>query len=261
MSADSRWDDLRTRVISGVAMIIVGVAGVAAGGVWFQMLTVFVTAVMIWELWMMIEPTKSVPGMLLAAGTASVLSGLFFEPGIIAFALAPPIVGALALRRERLTFALFALAIIFAGWELVVFRSAYGTVWIFWLIIVVVMTDVAGYFAGRMLGGPKFWPRVSPKKTWSGTVAGWIGAAIVGVIFMSVTETGAGLILASVLVSFASQLGDIAESALKRRMKVKDSSTLIPGHGGLFDRFDGLLGASLMMLIVAPFVITTGAAS
>ena len=78
---------------------------------------------------------------------------------------------------------------------------------------------------------------------------------------MSVTETGAGLILASVLVSFASQLGDIAESALKRRMKVKDSSTLIPGHGGLFDRFDGLLGASLMMLIVAPFVITTGAAS
>ncbi|MEL6690631.1 MAG: phosphatidate cytidylyltransferase [Pseudomonadota bacterium] len=261
MSSDPRWGDLRTRLISAVAMIIVGVAGVAAGGVWFQMLTVLVTAIMIWELWMMIEPTQPVPGMLLAAGTASVLSGLFADPMIVAFALAPPIVGALALKKERITFALFALAIIFAGWELVVFRMDYGTVWIFWLIIVVVMTDVAGYFAGRMLGGPKFWPRVSPKKTWSGTVAGWVGAAIVGVVFMSMTEAGSGLILASVLVSFASQLGDIAESALKRRMKVKDSSTLIPGHGGLFDRFDGLLGASLMMLIVAPFVITAGAAS
>lgn len=261
MSADPRWDDLRTRVISGVAMIVVGVAGVAAGGVWFQMLTVFVTAIMVWELWMMIDPSRPVPGMLLAAGTASVLSGLFANPVILAFALAPPLVGAIALKKERLTFALFALAIIFAGWELVVFRMNFGTVWIFWLIVVVVTTDVAGYFAGRMIGGPKFWPRVSPKKTWSGTIAGWVGAAIVGMIFMSITGLGVGLIFASILVSFASQLGDIAESALKRRMNVKDSSTLIPGHGGLFDRFDGLLGASLAMLMVAPFVMTSAAAS
>ncbi|MEM1374872.1 MAG: phosphatidate cytidylyltransferase [Pseudomonadota bacterium] len=255
MTGDPRWEDLRVRLTSGVGLVVVGVAGVAAGGVWFQMLTVLVTAVMVWELWMMIEPERPVPGMLLAAGTSSVLSGLFAEPGIIAFALAPALLGALALRRERVTFALFALAIIFAGWELVIFRFAYGMTWILWLITVVVVTDVAGYFAGRFIGGPKFWPSVSPKKTWSGTGAGWVGAALVGAIFMSLTGEGAFLILASVLISFASQMGDIAESALKRRMNVKDSSTLIPGHGGLFDRFDGLLGASLAMLLVAPFII------
>ena len=66
-----------------------------------------------------------------------------------------------------------------------------GAVWVLWLVsIVVIVTDVAGYFAGRSLGGPKFWPRVSPKKTWSGTVAGWIGAGIVGALFAVSTGRG-----------------------------------------------------------------------
>ncbi|MEM6897415.1 MAG: phosphatidate cytidylyltransferase, partial [Pseudomonadota bacterium] len=125
---------------------------------------------------------------------------------------------------------------------------------IIWLILVVVITDVAGYFAGRAFGGPKFWPAISPKKTWSGTVAGWVGAAILGAIFLTFTNAGRDLVWISVLVSFASQMGDITESALKRRMGVKDSSTLIPGHGGLFDRFDGLLGAALVMLLAALIV-------
>ena len=124
-------------------------------------------------------------------------------------------------------------------------------VWLLWLILVVVATDIAGYFAGRALGGPKFWPAISPKKTWSGTAAGWISAAVVGLIFLLITDAGRDLIWISAAVAFASQMGDIAESAVKRRCGVKDSSNLIPGHGGLFDRFDGLLGASLAMLAVA----------
>ncbi|MEL6551185.1 MAG: phosphatidate cytidylyltransferase [Pseudomonadota bacterium] len=249
-----KWDDLQARLVSGALMALLGIAAVALGGVWFQMLTVFVTAIMVWELWTMIAPEAPVPGMLLAAGTASVLSGLFADPLILAFALAPPILGALALSRERLTFAAFALAIIIAGWGLVTFREEHGMVWIIWLILVVVITDVGGYFAGRVFGGPKFWPAISPKKTWSGTVAGWFGAALVGAVFLTFTKAGADLIWISAVVSFASQMGDIAESALKRRMNVKDSSTLIPGHGGLFDRFDGLLGASLVMLGAALIV-------
>ena len=245
----SHWEDLAPRLISGAVMAAIGVAGVLLGGVWFQMLTVFVTAVMVWELWMMISPEVPVPGMLLAAGTASVLSGLFADPVIALFVLVPAALGMIALKRERITFGAFAVAITLAGWGLVTFRETYGMGWILWLILVVVVTDIAGYFAGRAFGGPKFWPAVSPKKTWSGTVAGWVGAACVGVAFMGVSPTGWGLVWISVLVSFASQMGDIAESALKRRMKVKDSSTLIPGHGGLFDRFDGLLGASLALLL------------
>jgi phosphatidate cytidylyltransferase len=127
--------------------------------------------------------------------------------------------------------------------------------WLIWLVLVVVVTDIAGYFAGRIIGGPKFWPAVSPKKTWSGTIAGWVCAAIVGMVFLRFTTAGPDLPWISAALSLASQLGDIAESAIKRRMGVKDSSHLIPGHGGLLDRFDGLLGASLLMLLVALIVI------
>ena len=87
-----------------------------------------------------------------------------------------------------------------------------------WLICVVVATDVLGYFAGRLIGGPKFWPQVSPKKTWSGTAFGWVGAALVGWLFAYNTEATFELIGISCLrISMASQMGDIAESAIKRQ--------------------------------------------
>ncbi|MBT0956812.1 phosphatidate cytidylyltransferase [Alphaproteobacteria bacterium KMM 3653] len=251
----SKWDDLAPRLISGLVMIVLGIAAIRMGGVWFQMLTVFVTAVMIWELANMIRQ-EGEASMLLAAFTASVLSGLLVLDGPVSavLLLLPAVLGMLAMPRERLTFFLFAVGIVAAGWGLVSFRETHGGTWIFWLVIVVVVTDVAGYFAGRIFGGPKFWPRISPKKTWSGTVAGWIGAALVGALFLTFTNAGRDLIWISAVLSLASQLGDIAESALKRRMGVKDSSALIPGHGGLFDRFDGLLGAALLMLLVSLLV-------
>jgi phosphatidate cytidylyltransferase len=111
---------------------------------------------------------------------------------------------------------------------------------------------VAGYFAGRILGGPKFWPKVSPKKTWSGTIAGWVGAALVGLAFWAAGLGEAALIWVSPLVGFAGQMGDIAESAIKRRAGVKDSSNLIPGHGGLMDRFDALAFAAILAVILLP---------
>ena len=248
-----RWTDLRVRLLSGAAMVLLGVVAIRLGGVWFQMLAVFVTGVMIWELARMIRPGEETVAMLLAALTASVLSGLLSTQAEwhLLLLFVPAALGAAAMPRERLTFFLYGVAIMTAGWGLVTFRDTHGGTWLFWLVIVVVVTDIAGYFAGRAIGGPKFWPRVSPKKTWAGTAAGWIGAAAVGALFLAFTEAGRDLIWISMLLSFASQMGDIAESALKRRMGVKDSSALIPGHGGLFDRFDGLLGAALFMLLVA----------
>lgn len=246
-----KWNDLQARLISGAVMVTIGSAAVIAGGVWFQMLAVFVTAVMVWELCMMIAPEANTRGMLLAASVASIMSGQLATDdawGVLLFLLVP-ILGAAAIRRERLTFFCFALGIQIAGWGLVHFRNDYGFTWIMWMILVVVATDLAGYFAGRLIGGPKFWPRVSPKKTWAGTIAGWIAAGFVGALFdILFVQVSAVIIPISMLLSFASQMGDIAESALKRRMGVKDSSHLIPGHGGLFDRFDALLGASLFML-------------
>jgi phosphatidate cytidylyltransferase len=247
----SSWDDLTVRIVSSFAMTAVGAIGILLGGVWFQMLVVFVTAVMIWELWMMIAPDRPTPGMLMAALTASVMSGQLTLTGLWAFALflIVPIVGASQIKVERRAFFLFALAIPVAGYGLIHFRVDYGFVWLLWLMTVVIVTDVFGYFAGRTFGGPKFWPSISPKKTWSGTTAGWVGAGIVGFVFTLFTNAGFSIIVMSIILSFASQMGDIAESALKRRVNVKDSSTLIPGHGGLFDRFDALLGGALFMLV------------
>ncbi|WP_296420040.1 phosphatidate cytidylyltransferase [Pseudooctadecabacter sp.] len=258
------WEDLKVRLASGAVMAAIGVAAIVAGGVWFQMLAVFVTAVMVWECWIMIRGAAPTSGMLLAAAVASILSAQVFggtqNYEFLALFLVVPVIGALVLDRERITFFIFSLAIQIAGYGLVHFRIDFGFTWLIWLVSIVVVTDIAGYFAGKSLGGPKFWPAISPKKTWSGTIGGWIGAAIVGYIFTLFTRAGLSIILLSVVISFAGQMGDIAESALKRRQGVKDSSALIPGHGGLFDRFDALLGASLFMLAVATFFNVPGVA-
>jgi len=256
----AKWDDLTVRLTSSDAMVVIGAVGVILGGIWFQMLVVFVTAVMVWELWMMIRPEEPTKGMLLAALVASVMSGQLVEGtllGMLLF-LVVPLIGVTQLKTEIKTFFIFALGIQLAGWGLVHFRADYGFTWILWLMSVVIVTDIFGYFAGKSFGGPKFWPKISPKKTWSGTVAGWIGAALVGFVFMLFTDAGLWIIVISMVLSFAGQMGDIAESALKRRMGVKDSSTLIPGHGGLFDRFDALLGASLFLIIVADIADVPG---
>jgi phosphatidate cytidylyltransferase len=261
-SSPSKWSDLAVRIWSGAAMAIVGIGAILLGGVWFQMLVVFVTAVMLWECWIMIRGTSPVSGMLIAAGVASVLSAQVFggpeTREFLPLFLVAPVAGLVVLKRERMTFAIFALAIQVAGWGLVHFRLDYGVTWLIWLVSIVVVTDIAGYFAGKALGGPKFWPAVSPKKTWAGTAAGWIAAALVGAVFAILTSAGWIVVVMSVLLSFAGQMGDIAESAFKRRQGVKDSSALIPGHGGLFDRFDALLGAALALLVIAELLNVPG---
>ena len=257
-----RWADLGPRLISGALMGGIGLVAIVLGGVWFQMLAVFATAVMVWELWMMIEPGRPTPGMLLAAAVASIMSGelMLLEPWALLLFLVVPVIGVIAVRREKLTFFVFALGIQVAGWGLVQFRGDYGFTWLVWLVLIVIATDIFGYFAGKAIGGPKFWPRVSPKKTWAGTIAGWLAAGVVGFVFTLFTPATMVIVLVSMVTSFASQMGDVAESALKRRMGVKDSSTLIPGHGGLFDRFDALLGAALFMLLIAAVVDLPGLA-
>ena len=149
--------------------------------------------------------------------------------------------------------ALASVCIFMTVFYLVALRASSGLEMILWLISIVVLTDVLGYFAGRVIKGPKFWPSVSPKKTWSGVVAGWIGAVGVGVMLSPfVTAYDINLIALCALgisVSFASQLGDIFESFIKRKSGVKDSSRLIPGHGGILDRMDGVITATIVFAI------------
>ena len=115
--------------------------------------------------------------------------------------------------------------------------------------------DICAYFAGRFIGGPKLAPRISPKKTWAGLIGGMVGAVALSLGFSIWLGSGSAVILALVALGLTvlEQAGDFAESAMKRRAGVKDSGTLIPGHGGILDRVDGLiavvLGAALISLV------------
>lgn len=211
----AQWGDLGPRVASAAVMLAVGGAALWIGGWVFAALIVLAVVAMLWELW----------SMTLRQG----------RDGTIAL--------------------FYGAAILLAGAALIWLRcQPQGLVLTLWLLAVVIASDIMGYFAGRLLGGPKFWPRVSPKKTWSGTIAGWIGALIVGWAFSG--TLGSVVILFSPIVAFAGQMGDIAESAIKRRAGVKDSSNLIPGHGGVLDRFDAVIFAALIVAgagVLCPF--------
>ncbi len=127
-----------------------------------------------------------------------------------------------------------------------------GLLMVLWLFLVVWTTDVMAYVVGRMVGGPKLAPSISPGKTWSGLLGGMASAAVAGAL-MSTFMAPFGLLPSIVLalgLAVVAQIGDLAESSLKRQAGVKDSGGLIPGHGGLFDRIDGLLFAAPMLALV-----------
>ena len=250
------WDDLAPRVLSGVAMVVIGVGGVWLGGLWFHALISLCCGLMVWELVRMLDRNRIRSAQILA-GAAFVCAMLAIElpPAFgLPLLLVPSMLGLGRMETGGVTYAVYAGLVMVAGFGLMGLRDDLGLVWMAWFLLVVVITDIAGYFAGRLIGGPKLWPRVSPKKTWSGTVAGWVGAALIGLAFAKTTQAGLGLMGISIAVSMASQIGDIAESAIKRRAGVKDSSTLIPGHGGLLDRFDGVLGGALLILLVGQMI-------
>ncbi len=251
-----KWGDLAPRVASGVAMIAVGAAAIWLGGGVFAALAIVIAGLMTWELVRMIRPGHRRAAMQEGAVASLALAIALFVPGGVAVLILGILLVVLVGRTgaHPLLTAGYGAGIFLGAYGLVMLRVEAGLIWTLWLVAVVVVTDVAGYFAGRIIGGPKFWPAVSPKKTWSGTVAGWIVAAALSGWMQVQFGLPGWLILAGVGLSFASQMGDAAESALKRRMKVKDSSNLIPGHGGVMDRFDAMMGAALavtLALVVA----------
>lgn len=246
--------DLRARTLSALAMAVVGLGGLWLGGPVFGALVVALVALMAWELHRMIAPELAEGAAYGTGLAAAMLVGAFALWGggwlaLAAFA-AGSLVLALRMPRERVVFGLYLMMILTAGLALYGLREVFGLAFMLWLVALVIASDVAGYFAGRVLGGPKFWPRVSPKKTWSGTIAGWLLSAAVGAGFVATLGWNWAIVPLSVLLAFAGQMGDIAESAIKRRVGVKDSSHLIPGHGGVLDRFDAMIAVAVLALLL-----------
>jgi phosphatidate cytidylyltransferase len=210
-----------------------------------------------WEFARLLQPTPTalpiVLGLAAAAGILLSSFGPINAPGVvlspkIAALFIAPLMGAILTNQHRFLFFAYGLLIMLAGLG---FLAMGPGILLVWFILIIITSDVAGYFAGRLIGGKKFWPRVSPKKTWSGTIAGWIGALFLGVIgaaYGIFTPLEAAFVP---LIAFAGQMGDIAQSAIKRMVGVKDSSNLIPGHGGVLDRFDAMIGAAGALVLLS----------
>jgi phosphatidate cytidylyltransferase len=136
-------------------------------------------------------------------------------------------------------------------------HPGHGLVAVLWIFAVVWLTDICAYFVGRAFGGPKLWPAISPKKTWSGFCGGLLGGtlAALAVVYVARRSFGLGwysggtLIALTIVASIASQGGDLFESFMKRRFGVKDSSQLIPGHGGVMDRLDSFWAVCALLAL------------
>lgn len=251
MKRDRQFSDLMPRIVSAVVLLVIAFVNLWVGGVFFEILLIFIAALMAWEISAMHDPRKMLALLAgLGGGLGAFVMFAFSEthamyvfPCVVIFA------GVIAAVhwKAKLTVCVSLIVFIYATYVLEEFREVHGFSLTLWLILCVVASDTGGYFAGKIVGGPKLWARISPKKTWSGTIGGWIAAVGVSFVFVYGVGFPFWLVSASILIAVAGQIGDLTESAVKRRAEVKDSSALIPGHGGFLDRFDGILGASVFV--------------
>jgi len=244
---------MRVIVAAVLAPLAIGIAYV--GGVfWIALVTLAVIG--LYVEWLMVIGLAREMRVVACGIVALAIAGVCLAMGRIEIALVILGIGLLATpliapeRRNWVAAGFLYAAAAQTASILVRFDAAKGFVALMFVLLVVWVTDSGGYFAGRGIGGPKLWPRVSPKKTWAGAIGGFAAGLIVAACFaaLDLGRTGPLLLLGGML-SIVSQLGDLFESAVKRRFGVKDSSHVIPGHGGLLDRLDGFVAAIVVAAI------------
>lgn len=273
----SKSSNLTVRVASALVLIPVVVVATYFGHPWFDAFVILFAVIMAWE-WARIagrrrNPQDPSPAARLAAGNWT-LAGLlsivivlavllldrfpeYFSAGAPSWLLI--IIGTLAAilitwpqhRRRALWFGLGILYVAVPAMAILWVRddpvTGQGIELLVWILALVIATDTGAYVAGRSIGGPKLAPRISPNKTWAGLLGGVLAAAVVGLIagYVLNLPTIWKLMILSSGLAVIEQIGDLAESAFKRRFGMKDSSHIIPGHGGVLDRVDGLLAVSV----------------
>jgi phosphatidate cytidylyltransferase len=248
--------NLRQRIISAFVLIPAALGAAYLGGPAFAVFWLIAALAVLWEWNSLLGRdgalrTTLVGGGVIVAATLLVLLD-YVGPALGLVALDAILIAALSSRDRGLHAASvpYAAAIVLA--PLILRLDASGLAAILLLFVVVWLTDIVAYFAGRAIGGPKLLPSVSPKKTWSGAIAGTAGAVAGGVALLATLGAPRLLPLAMVCtaLSVASQAGDLFESALKRRVGAKESGSLIPGHGGVMDRLDGFVAAAALAALI-----------
>ena len=259
--APSRTGDLFVRTLSTLILIPSSLVVVYSGGVVYAFACAILCSVVFVE-WCRITDSDSQPWLMWAGGITVFLTvflaGTSGAPISLYVWAAGAMLAVVAWVTGRVTSWPF-MGVVYvgaAGFGLVLLREGEtGLVTLLFLLAIVWGTDIFAYLVGRMVGGPKLWPAVSPAKTWAGAVGGLVGGTLAGLGLLQAVGTAidARIITIAVLLSVGTQAGDLFESALKRSFSVKDSGNLIPGHGGMFDRLDGLLLAAIIALFAGLF--------
>ncbi|MGQ0664340.1 MAG: phosphatidate cytidylyltransferase [Pseudomonadota bacterium] len=253
--------ELAWRVASALILAAVAVAALSAGVMAFAALVAAGAAVLAWEWTRLCGVGRfGVAGAAQAATVVAVAgSAMIGRPDVAAglIGLGTAVVYAAARRGGFLRPAWVAAGTIYIGLPTVALLwlrgdAEAGRAMVLWLLVTVWATDIGAYFAGRMVGGRRLAPRLSPNKTWAGLMGAVAAASLVGVAVarLDPASPGAALLAAAgATMALVAQAGDLGESWIKRRFGVKDASHLIPGHGGLFDRVDGLVAAASMLAV------------
>lgn len=252
------------RVVSAVVLIALALAATWAGGLAFRVFCAGIAAAVFYEWSAMMRSAAQARHHLMLGGLLG-LCLLALIAGLDAVSLIALLAGATALGAVLAAaggHGLWGVAGLgyagLAAISLALLRGdeAAGASAIILLFAIIWATDILAYFVGKALGGPKLAPSISPGKTWSGAIGGTIGGVAAGVAAGVSGQTAWGpvaLVLLAFALSVLSQVGDLFESSMKRRHGVKDSGHLIPGHGGVFDRVDGLVAAAMLMFVIGAF--------
>jgi phosphatidate cytidylyltransferase len=251
--------NLQQRIISALVMVAVALGLVYAGVIPFAFLVLAAGLMMSWEWGHLVRGTRSDLAILVHGGAVA-LAVVLGVGGSTLLALCALLAGSAAIvpltigQRAPLS----AFGVFYVGLPAVALLwlrgdDTYGFLAVFFLFLIVWSTDTMAYVAGRTIGGAKLWPSVSPNKTWAGFLGG-IGSSMILCALFALLVPGTSpwrLGILGLLLGIVAQGGDLAESALKRTFGVKDASDLIPGHGGLMDRLDGLVAVAVASAIYA----------
>lgn len=259
--ASKPLSNLATRVLAALVLGPAVLAAIYAGGWIFAVAVTVAGFIGLYE-WFSLVGVKGrdrlvFAGILCLAAVMALVLLVGLAEALILLGVWTAALLALAMAAGHRHFVLVGLGIPYVGVPLALMiwlrqQPDVGFGLVIWLFLVVWATDIGGYFAGRAIGGPKLAPRISPKKTWAGLGGAAAAAAGVGALvawYFAVPALVLAAILGAVLAVVA-QIGDLVESAVKRRFNAKDSGALIPGHGGILDRIDGLLAAAPALTVV-----------
>lgn len=251
--------DFRVRLLWGVVMGLGAALLTMAGETVFAILVIAVSLLVAWEWGRLVHGSELGTVLAVLVGTTAA-AGLLAALGYVALGLLALPIGAilatvLSLGRNSV---FSALGVFYAGFPAVAliwlrsdpFDGLAATVFV---IVAVVAADTAAFLSGRLIGGPLLWERISPKKTWAGLAGAVVAGAVVGALFWLAVPDASPVRLAATgaALALAAHAGDLAESALKRRFNAKDSGDLIPGHGGVMDRVDGVIAAASAVALAA----------